>query len=94
MVHDLFHYLKRYGDITMDSLNLFLEKNLIYLDDNDIRNIFKIMDLNKDSKIDFDEFHEFLCFPKLKCNCFSFCQCNYNINNKMLYNHFDNMNNA
>ena len=92
-VHDLFHYLKGYGDITMESLKLFLEKNLINLDDNDIRNIFKIMDLNKDSKIDFAEFHHFLCFPNLKCNCCSFCQCNCQVSNKMLYNHFDEMNN-
>ena len=92
-VHDLFHYLKGYGDISMESLKLFLEKNLINLDDNDIRNIFKIMDLNKDSKIDFAEFHHFLCFPNLKCNCCSFCQCNCQVSNKMLYNHFDEMNN-
>ena len=92
-VHDLFHYLKGYGDITMESLKLFLEKNLINLDDNDIRNIIKIMDLNKDSKIDFAEFHHFLCFPNLKCNCCSFCQCNCQVSNKMLYNHFDEMNN-
>ena len=93
-VHDLFHYLKGYGDISMESLKLFLEKNLINLDDNDIRNIFKIMDLNKDSKIDFAEFHHILCFPNLKCNCCSFCQCNCQVSNKMLYNHFDEMNNG
>jgi hypothetical protein len=86
--------LKGYGDISMESLKLFLEKNLINLDDNDIRNIIKIMDLNKDSKIDFAEFHHFLCFPNLKCNCCSFCQCNCQVSNKMLYNHFDEMNNG
>ena len=93
-VHDLFHYLKGYGDITSESLKIFLEKNYIRFDENDIRNIIKILDLNKDSKIDFSEFHYFLCFPKLKCNCCCFCQCNCIISNKMLYNNFEEVNNC
>ena len=93
-VHDLFHYLKGYGDITSESLKIFLEKNYIQFDENDIRNIIKILDLNKDSKIDFSEFHYFLCFPKLKCNCCCFCQCNCIISNKMLYNNFEEVNNS
>ena len=64
-VHDLFHYLKGYGNITNESMKRFLEKNLIQFDDNDLRNIIKIMDINNDSKIDFSEFHQFLCFPNL-----------------------------
>ena len=93
-VHDLFHYIKGYGDITHESLKIFLEKNYIQFDENDIRNIIKILDLNKDSKIDFSEFHYFLCFPKLKCNCCCFCQCNCIISNKMLYNNFEEVNNS
>ena len=75
-VHDLFHYLKGYGNITNESMKIFLEKNGILFDNNDLINIMKRLDINNDSKIDFDEFHQFLCFPKLKCNCCSFCQCN------------------
>ena len=66
---------------------------MVQLDENDIRNIIKILDLNKDSKVDFSEFHYFLCFPKLKCNCCCFCQCNCLGSNKMLYNNFEEMNN-
>ena len=84
-VHDLFHYVKGYGNITHESMKIFLEKNLILFDNNDLNNIMKRMDINKDSKIDFDEFHQFLCFPKLKCNCCSFCQCNCLISNKNFY---------
>ena len=85
-VHDLFHYLKGYGGITAESLKLFLEKNMVEFDENDIRYIIKILDINKDSKVDFEEFHSFLCFPNLKCHCCSFCECNCQTPNKTLYN--------
>jgi Ca2+-binding EF-hand superfamily protein len=88
-VHDLFHYLKGYGNITNESMNLFLEKNGILFDNNDLINIMKRLDINNDSKIDFDDFHQFLCFPKLKCNCCSFCQCNCLISNKNIYSNKD-----
>ena len=88
-VHDLFHYLKGYGNITNESMKIFLEKNGILFDNNDLINIMKRLDINNDSKIDFDEFHQFLCFPKLKCNCCSFCQCNCLISNKNIYSNKD-----
>ena len=84
-VHDLFHYVKGYGNITHESMKIFLEKNFKLFDNNDLNNIMKRMDINKDSKIDFDEFHQFLCFPKLKCDCCSFCQCKCLISNKNFY---------
>lgn len=93
-VHDLFHYLKGYGDITSESMKMFLENNFVQFDENDLRYIIKIMDLNKDCKIDFSEFHHFLCFPNLKCNCCSFCQYNCLISNKSLYNNYVKLNNC
>ena len=88
-VHDLFHYLKGYSNITVESIKIFLEKNCREFDEKDLRNIVKRLDINNDSKIDFYEFHQFLCFPNLKCNCCSFCQCNCIISNKNLYNKLD-----
>ena len=88
-VHDLFHYLKGYSNITVESIKIFLEKNCREFDEKDLRNIVKRLDINNDSKIDFSEFHQFLCFPNLKCNCCSFCQCNCIISNKNLYNKLD-----
>ena len=88
-VHDLFHYLKGYSNITVESIKIFLEKNCREFDEKDLKNIVKRLDINNDSKIDFSEFHQFLCFPNLKCNCCSFCQCNCIISNKNLYNKLD-----
>ena len=84
-VHDLFHYVKGYGNITHESMKIFLEKNMLLFDNNDLNNIIKRMDINNDSKIDFNEFHQFLCFPKLNCDCCSFCQCNCLISNKNFF---------
>ena len=92
-VHDLFHYLKGYGDITNESMKMFLENNCLQFDESDLRNIIKLIDLNKDSKIDFSEFHHFLCFPNLKCNCCSFCQCNCLVSNKNLFGDYGGNNN-
>jgi len=92
-VHDLFHYVKGYGNITHESLKIFLEKNMILFDNNDLNNIIKRMDINNDSKIDFNEFHQILCFPKLKCDCCSFCQCNCLISNKNFFGDKNELNN-
>ena len=81
-VHDLFHYMKGYGCITSQSIKLFLQKNFIRFEEDDIRSIIKRMDIDRDSKVNFCEFHAFFCFPNLKCTCCSFCNCNCgNLNN-------------
>ena len=87
-LHDLFHYMKGYGCITSQSMKLFLQRNFIEFDEEDIRTIIKRMDINKDSKVNFCEFHAFFCFPNLNCTCCSFCNCgcqNSN-NNTIFYN--------
>ena len=81
-VHDLFHYMKGYGCITSQSMKLFLQKNFIKFEEDDIRTIIKRMDINRDSKVNFCEFHAFLCFPNLSCTCCSFCNCNCQYTNK------------
>jgi len=87
-LHDLFHYMKGYGCITSQSMKLFLQRNFIEFDEEDIRTIIKRMDINKDSKVNFCEFHAFFCFPNLNCTCCSSCNCgcqNSN-NNTIFYN--------
>lgn len=74
-IHDLFHYMKGYGCITSQSMKLFLQRNFIEFDEEDIRTIIKRMDINKDSKVNFCEFHAFFCFPNLNCTCCSSCNC-------------------
>ena len=74
-VHVLFHYIKGYGCITSQSIKLFLQRNLINFEEDDIRFIIKRIDIDRDSKINFCEFHAFFCFPNLKCICCS--PCNY-----------------
>ena len=92
-IHDIFHYIKGYGCITPQSMKLFLQKNLIKFEEDDIRTILKRIDINRDSKVNFCEFHAFFCFPNLKCTCCSPCNCschnmnnikNSNINNKLI----------
>ena len=78
-VHDLFHYFKGYGCITSQSIKLFLQRNFINFKEEDIRFIIKRIDIDRDSKINFCEFHAFFCFPNLKCTCCS--PCNYNCQN-------------
>ena len=94
-VHDLFHYMKGYGCITSQSIKLFLQKNFIIFEEDDIRSIMKRLDIDRDSKVNFCEFHAFFCFPNLKCTCCSFCNCNCqnlnktkqpNYNNSSYYN--------
>jgi len=88
-VHDLFHYMKGYGCITSQSLKLFLQRNFIDFKDEDIRLIIKRMDLNKDSKVNFCEFHALLCFPNLKCTCCSFCNNHCQNNNRNNNSYYD-----
>ena len=88
-VHDLFHYMKGYGCITSQSLKLFLQRNFVEFNDEDIRLIIKRMDLNKDSKVNFCEFHALLCFPNLKCTCCSYCNNNCQNNNRNDNSYYD-----
>ena len=93
-IHDLFHYIKGYGIITSESMKLFLQSNFVEFNEEDIRCIIKRLDLNKDSKVNFCEFHAFFCFPNLKCTCCSYCDCNSknsNRNNNNIYYNDNNM---
>ena len=96
-IHDLFHYMKGYGCITAQSMKLFLQRNFIEFDEEDIRTIIKRLDINKDSKVNFCEFHAFFCFPNLNCTCCSSCNCNCqntNNNNMSIYNSNNSNNNS
>ena len=94
-VHDLFHYIKGYGCITAQSMKLFLQRNFVEFDEEDIRTIIKRLDINKDSKVNFCEFHAFFCFPNLNCTCCSSCNCNcQNINNNNNMSIYSNNNNS
>ena len=70
-IHSLYHLLKSSNGITIENIKDFLDKNNISYLNSDIQSIFKRMDINKDGKIDFCEFHAFLGFP----NCCYSCPC-------------------
>ena len=69
-IHDLYHGIKGFDDIiNIHSLYTFLKKNYFKCNEEDLTNIIKRLDINKDSKIDFYEFHQFFCFPNISCKC-------------------------
>ena len=78
-VHEIFHLLKGFFHITEDSLFNVLKNNFNEITEKDIKNIFKRMDINKDGKIDFNEFHNIMCFPQINCFC---CKCCNNCQGK------------
>ena len=86
-VHDIFHGIKGFDDgITMNNLNTFLKKNYFKYTEEDLRSIIKRLDLHRDSIIDFYEFHEFFCFPVIRCKCCvpcNKCKDNYYGNKKI-----------
>ena len=69
-IHDIYHGIKGFDDIiNIHSLYTFLKKNYFKFNEEDLNNIMKRLDINKDSKIDFYEFHQFFCFPNISCKC-------------------------
>ena len=75
-IHSLYHLVKSCNGITAESIKNFLDKNKICYLESDIENILKRIDLNKDGKIDFCEFHAFLGFPNC-CYCCPCIACNF-----------------
>ena len=76
-VHNVFHLIKACNTITPESMRYFLNKNMAAFTDEDIRSIIKRLDFNRDSQIDFCEFHAFFSFPDCSkcCNCKHACSC-------------------
>ena len=68
-IHEIFHEMKsiNINCITKESLKIFFEKNNISFLDSDLNFIISRLDLNKDGKVDFVEFHSFFGFP----NCYN-----------------------
>ena len=55
--------------ITIDSLKYFLNKNYVSVNEQDLINILKRFALNKNGKVDFNDFHHFFCFQDPNCRC-------------------------
>ena len=70
-IHNIFHLMKATNSITLESLRIFLDKNAISFLESDLNFIFNRLDINKDGKVDFVEFHSLLGFPE----CFYCCPC-------------------
>ena len=82
---ELYNYMKGYGCITFQSMKLFFQKSFINLDEEDIRTIFKRLDINKDNKINFNEFQAFFSFPNLNYT-FNTLSNNNSYKNNDIYN--------
>ena len=86
--HELFHLIK--GDnefIKSENIKNFFLKNSVKFNDDDIRNIMKRFDFNRDSKIDYCEFHKFFCGNVDNCSCCNICpQCCFNTNLNKTHN--------
>lgn len=70
-IHNIFHLIKGQNNINIDNLKCFLDKNNISFLESDLNFIINRLDINKDGKIDFNEFHSLFGFP----NCFYCCPC-------------------
>ena len=68
-IHNLYHILKSNTFITEQSLKNFLSENNFDFIDSDIKLLMGRLDLNKDNKIDFCEFHSLLSFDKCQSKC-------------------------
>ena len=68
-IHNLYHILKSNTFITEQSLKNFLSENNFDFIDSDIKLLMRRLDLNKDNKIDFCEFHSLLSFDKCQSKC-------------------------
>lgn len=76
-VHDIFHAMKSWNCITVESLRKFFERNSVVCDISDINAIIKRLDLNRNGNVDICELHAFLGFPRCKrcCPCRLECHC-------------------
>ena len=76
-VHDIFHAMKSWNCITVESLRKFFQRNSVVCDISDINAIIKRLDLNKNGNVDICELHAFLGFPRCKrcCPCTMECHC-------------------
>ena len=88
-LQEIYHCMKGFDDINSESIKTFLQANFVDFSEEDIRAIMKRMDINRDSKIDFNEFHLFFCFPNMhysaKCNCVEINTNNNTFNNNQLF---------
>ena len=82
-IHDIYHSIKSANFITCHSLKNFLNNNNVSFLESDINFIMKRLDINRDGKVDFCEFHLLLGFPyckytclKNKCNTCGITYCN------------------
>ena len=77
-LHDVFHSMKSWNCVTIESLKMFLERNSASCIHADLQAMMKRMDLNKDGRVDIRELHALFGFPKCKrgCPCDNLkCQC-------------------
>ena len=70
-IHSIYHSIKGINDINIENLRNFLDKNNISFLESDLNFIFNRLDINKDGKIDFVEFHSLFGFP----DCYYCCPC-------------------
>ena len=68
-IHDIYHSIKSSNYITSETIKNFLNQNNMQYLESDIKLIMKRLDLNRDGKVDFCEFHSLLGFP----NCIPCC---------------------
>ena len=92
-IQNIFCLLSEYQFITKESIINFFKKNYTNFNNNDIRYIIKKIDLNKDNKIDFNEFQKFFCFKEQKKLMESNYNINMNNNNYVINNNYYNNNN-
>lgn len=70
-IHNIFHSIKGLNSISIESLRKYLDKNNISFLESDLNFIFNRLDINKDGKVDFVEFHSLFGYP----NCYYCCPC-------------------
>ena len=76
-VHSIFHLVQCSSSITSMSMRSFLTRSGASFTDDDIRSIIKRLDINRDSQVDFCEFHAFFSYPDCCkcCSCRHACKC-------------------
>lgn len=73
-VHEIFHSLKSWNEITVESMKHFLDKHGIRYLDSDVKAIMKRLDINNDGTVDLKEFSSFFKCP-LHCGHCPCCCC-------------------
>ena len=68
-IHNIYHKLKGNNCINEKSLGAFFIDTFAIFSDNDLKMILRRLDINKDGKIDLNDLHIFLGYPK----CSKFC---------------------